>query len=272
MRIYDTHVHVDHFGAAEARMEAVTEGVAAGVLGMLVPAVSPADWSRVTGSVSELRRAVPELWMEVALGVHPHCVRELDDRALEAAVAALPSLLRDSGAAAVGEIGLDYRWDSDPLARARQVRAFAMQLEIARDLALPVVLHALGAQQDLLELLRDVALAPPGGVMHSFSGSAELVRQLVPLGLHFSFGAAVARPGAQKAPVACKAVPDERLLVETDAPYQSPRPGRGADCRPSDILAVVEAVARIRGQAVETVAELTWTNARALLFTRSSGP
>lgn len=252
--MYDTHAHLDHADAPVADL--LARARAAGVEAWLLPGVSPESWAR-TAAVAAAHPGV-----RLALGVHPQVVRDLSDAELDDALAALPGLLRRHGAVAVGEIGLDHLHDRDPAQRARQRRVWEAQLDVAAALDLPVLLHCVKAHGAMLGWLR-----PRGavrGVMHAYSGSAELVRDWVALGLHVSFAGALTLPGARRAPEACRAVPPERLLVETDAPYQTPWPHRGEANRPERLVDVVRAVAAVRGEAPEAVAERTRENALAL--------
>lgn len=254
MRLYDTHVHLDHAGEpVEALLE---EARRAGAGAWLLPAVSPDSWERSIAAAA----ADPDV--RLAIGIHPQAVRDLTDEAIDEALAALPGLLRRHGAVAVGEIGVDHLHDRDPLQRERQRRVLDAQLDVARALGLPVLLHCVRAHGALLDTLR--ARGRVRGVMHAYSGSAELVRDWVALGLHVSFAGALTLPGARRAPEACRVVPDDRLLVETDAPYQTPWPHEGEANRPARLVDVARAVARLRGTPPEAVAERTWENAVAL--------
>lgn len=252
--MYDTHVHLDHADAPVA--ELLDAARAVGVEAWLLPGVSPQTWAR-TASVASAHPGV-----RLALGVHPQTVRELSDPELDEALAALPRWLRAHGAVAVGEIGLDHLHDRDPAQRERQRRVWEAQLDVAAAMGLPVLLHCVRAHGAMLAGLR--SRGEVRGVLHAYSGSAELVRDWVELGLHVSFAGAITQPGARRAPEACRAVPPERLLVETDAPYQAPWPHEGGPNRPERLVDVVRAVAEVRGEASEVVAHRTRENALAL--------
>lgn len=251
----DTHAHLDEPALAEglaARWEAAR---AAGVTGALAVGVAPATWARTVA----VARALPGV--RVALGLHPQLVAEHDDTALSAALRALPDRLREAAAAAVGEIGFDADYP-DP---ARQLHALRAQLDVARQLSLPISLHVFGrgAYATTLRALREAGPLPAGGALHACSASAELVRDFLRLGLDVSFAGAITRSNARRPLLAARAVPLDRLLVETDAPWQP----AGPDARdrplgePADLPRIVEALARARGEDVATVALATRRNA-----------
>jgi TatD DNase family protein len=262
--MFDSHCHLHdpRIGAEAAAM--IARARAAGVRGFLLAGVGPEGWP-----VEEaLARAHPEL--AVAYGVHPQLVAEVDDAESERLIAALAATLSDGTrvrAVALGEIGLDG-YGERRATLERQERAFRAQLALARAHDLPVVLHVLQAHARALEILRGDGLPKAGGVAHSYSGSSELVRDYCALGLHISFAGTVTYPNAPKIQAAARAVPKDRLLVETDAPFQTPylAPGgaRPAQNEPAFLVAIVEALAQIRGEPVAGLAAYTEANARQL--------
>ncbi|MBI2389420.1 MAG: TatD family hydrolase [Deltaproteobacteria bacterium] len=256
MRAIDTHVHLDDPAFIEGAAAVWQEARRAGVEGAIAVGVEPATWSRTLA----VARGLPGV--RVALGIHPQAVPALDDETIGRALADLPALLGDHGAVAIGECGLDGpAGDLD-----RQGRVLREQLALARDLALPVSLHVFRVHGPALKLLRDLGPLPAGGVVHSYSGSAELVRDYLRLGWSFSFAGAVTRSNAKRPLAAALAVPLDHLLVETDAPFQP----TGADARdrtrgePRDLPEVIGALARARGLDPEELAETTTANARRI--------
>jgi TatD DNase family protein len=145
-----------------------------------------------------------------------------------------------------------------------QERAFRAQLALARELDLPLVLHILGTHAESLRILKADGVPRAGGVVHSYSGSAELVRDYVGLGLHISFAGPVTSPQARRVHAAARAVPAERLLAETDAPDQTPPARRPAQCEPAFLPDIVDALAQLRGESRQTLARTTMDNARRL--------
>ncbi len=251
--LFDTHVHLD---ADELRGEVElhwSQAMAAGVTEALAVGVSPATWA-ANASLARLPG------VRVALGIHPEVVPHLDDETLDAALDALPAQLAAAGAAAVGECGLDG--PSGDL--ERQLRVLRRQLEIARALALPITMHVFRVQGLALSTLRAFGALPAGGVVHSFSGSAEVALDWVRLGFHVGFAAGITRQNARRPALAARAVPIDRLVIETDAPYQP----AGADRRdrdfglPRDLPLIAAALAATRGIEPEALAVATTKNAR----------
>ena len=244
--MFDSHCHLQSVDDAEAEL---ARARAPGVGGFLLAGVEPDGWVKQRALVA----AHPDVAM--ALGVHPQLVAEIEDPD------PLIAQLELSGACAVGEIGLDGM-DERKASLPRQERAFRAQLALARERNLPVVLHVLRAHPRALEILREDGHR--GGVLHSCSASADQVRQYVALGLHVSFAGTVCNDNARKVHEAARAVPAGRLLVETDAPFQTPLPHRPGPNEPAFLVAIVAALARIRGETPEHVAQITDDNARRL--------
>jgi TatD DNase family protein len=251
------HLHSDRVGALAG--ELIARARAAGVHGFLLAGVDPDGWH------DEDALAAAHADVFVSYGVHPQIVAELDDAATDAAVAALDRALarppQRARLVAVGEIGLDAV-GARKASLDRQERAFRAQLALARRHELPVALHVLDAHARALAVLADAGVPRAGGVVHSYSGSAELARDYLALGLHLSFAGPVANERARKTRAAAAVVPRERLLVETDAPDQTPAPHRPAPNEPAFLVAIVAALAQIRGEP--DVAAFTDANARRL--------
>ncbi len=212
---------------------------AAGVLGIVVPAVEESGWAR-------LRALSAAYGWRFALGTHPHALPRSR---------VVPTDL--AGACAIGECGLD---GGVPVPMDEQVRVLDAHLALAREAGLPVLLHGYRAHGALVAALR--RWAPLRGVLHSYSGGPELVSTYVSFGLHLSFAGPITWANARKPLEALRRVPRERLLVETDAPDQCPAPHRGRS-EPAMLPLVVAAMERVRG---EPLAEALTANARALGF------
>ncbi len=252
----DTHCHLDKDEFAADRGAVLARAREAGVTDVVVPAIGPGGWD----ALAELARATPGV--HHGLGIHPQLLPEIapgdDDRNL----AALEAALARGGAVAVGECGLDGPSVAAGAPMDRQVAVLRGHLRLARSFSLPVALHCLRAHDALLALLAEEPL-PAGGVLHSYSGSAEQVLAYASHGLHFSFAGPVTYERAKKPLGAVRAVPRDRLLVETDAPDQTPRPARGRN-EPSYLPAVAAAVAGALGASLAEIDALTTANARAL--------
>jgi TatD DNase family protein len=254
--LVDTHVHLDDPALAEALESRWSAARRAGVVAAITVAVEPSTWARTVA----VARALPGV--HAAIGIHPQVVASLDDATIADALERLPEALRDADAVAVGECGYDAAYPD----RERQLRVLRAQLDVARVLALPISLHVFGpgAHATTLALLREFGPLAAGGAVHSYSGSAELVREYVRTGLSISFAGALTRSNAKRPLVAARAVPREHLLVETDAPWQP----TGADARdrsigePADLPDVVAALAGARGETADEVAD--WTRENAL--------
>ena len=255
----DSHCHLDKAEFDADRGAVLARARAAGVTDVVVPAIGPDSWD----ALAAWARATPGV--HFGLGVHPQLLPELDPSGDGARLETLEAALARGGAVAVGECGLD----APSVAGApmeRQLEVLRGHLRLARQLGLPVVLHCLRAHDPLLALLAEEPL-PAGGVLHSFSGSAEQVREYLRFGLHFSFAGPVTYETARKPLAAVRAVPEDRLLLETDAPDQTPRPHRGRN-EPAFVAEIAAAVARALGTTVDEVDARTTANARALFRLR----
>ena len=224
--LIDSHCHLDVEAFDHDRDDVLARAWAAGVTGILVPAIRPRTWSRVIALAS--RRDDHAVW--IALGIHPQVVPELDadelagDLAARLAVAAV-----DAGAVAIGECGLD----GGTADHALQETILRAHVRAARDTRLPLVLHVLRAHDIAPRILREEHAHEVGGVMHSFSGSAELVSVYRDLGMAFSFAGPITYENARRPVEAARAVPDDLLLAETDSPDQSPADHRGERNEPA---------------------------------------
>ncbi len=259
---------------------AVERARAAGVSGVLLAGVDAPGWR--DAAVLQARLG-DRLEMALAYGVHPEVVGELagpepagGSSRLDEQLTALARAARGEPLAAgepplprphaIGELGLDGRGlePGSPDRLASQERAFRAQLALSRELDLPLVLHVVRAHAQALRILKRDGVPHRGGVVHSYSGSAELVADYLRLGLYISFAGPVTYPEARRVHAAAQAVPSERLLVETDAPTQTPWARRPAACEPAFLPDVLQALALHRGQPWAELAAATETNARRL--------
>jgi TatD DNase family protein len=254
--VIDTHCHLDKPEFDADREAVLARARAAGVTDVVVPAVGPAGWAPLV----EAARATPGL--HAGLGVHPQLLPELDPRGDDRLLSDLDEALALGGAVAVGECGLDGPTAAAGAPLDRQLAILAGHLALARRHRLPVSLHAFRTHEAMLALLERDGL-PAGGVLHSFSGSAEQVPAYARLGLHFAFAGPVTWERARKPILAARAVPPERLLLETDAPDQTPRPHRGR-CEPAYLAEIAAALAAALGLPPAELDALTSANARRL--------
>jgi TatD DNase family protein len=203
-----------------------------------------------------------------ATGIHPHQAGEWAGR-VEEASAAVRRALASCGGVAVGEIGLDYHYDFSP--RDVQQAVFAAQVRLARELGLPVIIHTREATPDTFRVLRDVGAGQVRGVFHCFTGDSAMAAEAVALGFHVSFAGIVTFPRATSLREAAAAVPADRLLAETDAPYLAPVPWRGRRNEPAFVTRVYETLAEVRGEPATVRAQIG-ANFEALFGGPRNGP
>lgn len=257
--VFDSHCHLHDARVVDAAAQ-IERARAAGVRGFLLAGVEPEGW------LAEEALARAHAGIALSYGVHPQLVAERTDGECDAMVAALEAALDDRGRfapSAIGEIGLDAA-GARRASLERQERIFRAQLATARARDLPIVLHILRTHGEALRVLRGDGIPRAGGVVHSYSGSPELVRDYLALGLHLSFAGPVTWTNARRAAESVRATPRERLLVETDAPDQTPEAHRPGANEPAFLVDVVAAVALLRGEPFDAVAAATERNARAL--------
>lgn len=191
-------------------------------------------------------------YIYAAVGVHPESVDETPSDYREK----LTELVKSSEKVrAIGEIGLDYHYENYD--RDKQILFFRQQLELARELSLPVIVHSRSASEDTLDILKEYR---PAGVVHCFSGSAEVAREVIKLGMYIGFTGVLTFKNAKKALHALEAVPLDRLLLETDCPYMAPEPLRGRRCDSSMICYTAEKAAQIKGVSTQELLDITCRN------------
>lgn len=197
-------------------------------------------------------------WIYASAGIHP----EDADKLPHDWEAQLEELLKSPKAVALGEIGLDYHYDDSP-AKEIQRGVFIKQLEMAKRLDLPVIIHSRDACAETMEILREYK---PRGVMHCFSYSAETAAEVVKLGMYVGFTGVLTFKNAKKALSACGAVPIDRLLLETDCPYMAPEPHRGKRSDSSMIKFTAAKMAEIKGVSAEEMIEIANENGKRLFL------
>lgn len=232
---FDSHCHLTDPAFATDRDEVVARARQAGVVGMTTICSDPADLD----ALLPLARAHSELW--ATAGIHPHEARHGTPEALERIRAAVREEPR---VRAVGECGLDYHYDHSP--RDEQRAAFAAQLDLAAETRRPVVVHTRLAESDTMAMIADAAKSGVVGVMHCFTGSHALAQHALDGGWYISFSGIVTfRKWDDEALL--RMVPDDRLLVESDAPYLAPVPHRGKRNEPAWVSFTVARLAQARG-------------------------
>jgi TatD DNase family protein len=270
--LFDSHCHLHDARMQDLRAAAGQRAVAAGVCGLLLAGVDRADWRAQVALSAELGADASvgdRLSIARAYGIHPQVIEQYSDAELASQLDSLTRALagRDPELPpphAVGELGLDARTPERRAGLARQASIFAAQLALARERELPIVLHILRCHGEALRLLRRDGIPRCGGVVHSYSGSAELIRDYLALGLSISFSGAVTRVPAQRLHAAVRAVPADRLLIETDAPDQTPIEHRPTRNEPAFLPTICAAMAALRGEDPAQLAQITTDNARRL--------
>jgi TatD DNase family protein len=275
--LIDTHCHLDFDRFDNDRDEVVARALAAGVKQIIVPATSIDNCPQVVALAGQYESVY------AAVGIHPNSTAEWQDSWL----GVLRDLAQHQKVVGIGEIGLDYYWERSP--PAIQKRALAMQLELAAELGLPVILHNREASTDLIEMLRQSSLVDEigadeigadavgasevgtgeveAGVLHSFSADWETAVAALDLGFYLGFTGPITFKKADELRRLAARIPVDRLLVETDAPFLAPQPYRGKRNEPAYVVHVAERLAALHGLATAEFARQTTENARRL-FTK----
>ena len=249
MRLIDSHCHLNYDGLAERQDEVLESARERGVQGFLNISTRQREWGEVIG-VAERH---DDVWASV--GVHPH---EADAHP-DLGAAALIEGSNHPRVIAIGECGLDYYYDKSD--RQAQRDRFEAHIEAARQTGLPLVVHTRDAEEDTAEIL-SAAVSQGGvtGVLHCFTGSAELARKGLDLGFYVSLSGIVTFKNAQDLQATARWLPADQMLVETDAPFLAPVPHRGQKCEPAFVVDTAAFVAELRGEAPEELAEATTEN------------
>ncbi|MBR2895546.1 MAG: TatD family hydrolase [Oscillospiraceae bacterium] len=249
MQLFDTHAHYDAEQFDADRIEVLTALPEKNVALVVNPGCDIPS-SRAAASLAEQYSHV-----YAAIGYHPENCAPYTPEDLDV----LRELAKHPKVVAIGEIGLDYYWEENP-PREFQQMVFRAQMELARELKLPVIVHDREAHADSLTIIKEYPDVK--GVFHCFSGSAEMARELVKLGWMISFTGVLTYKNARKSVEAAQAVPMEHLMIETDAPYMAPVPHRGKRCDSSLVLHTCEKLAEIKGLSVEECARITRENGK----------
>ncbi len=253
MPLIDTHAHLDEDAFSQDADEVIGRAIASGVIAMVAVATT-AESSRATIA---LAARVPQVFASV--GIHPNYAAQAKpgDWEIIEELAASPKVV------AIGETGLDRYWDHTPF--EIQLDYFRRQIELARRLELPFIVHCREAEPDVVAVLRETAATRPlKGIMHSFCGSADTLVAALEVGLHISFAGMVTFKKNEPLRQLAKTVPLDRLLVETDSPYLAPLPFRGKRNEPSFVRHTAECLAEVHGKSFEEMAAITTDNARRL--------
>ncbi|MEZ5479971.1 MAG: TatD family hydrolase [Thiolinea sp.] len=250
MRLVDTHCHFDDPGFDVDRAQQVQAMRRQGVSDLVFPAITAATWPRLRAIVEQ------DAGFHAAYGLHPVYLQEHRAEHLQA----LRQWLLTEPAVAVGECGLDFFLPE--LDREQQQAIFIQHLHLAREFDLPLIIHARRALDEVLKQLRRVGGLR--GVIHSFAGSLQQAEQLIEQGFYLGIGGTVTYERAQRLRRVVAAVPENRLLLETDAPDQPDSQWRGRRNEPGRLPVIAAAVAELRGMEPQQLADITTANAQTL--------
>ena len=253
MELIDSHAHLDGEKFADDRAAVVERALAAGVVKIITMGDSLESSARSVALTEEFDPVY------AAVGIHPEEAQPMttatDDQ--------LAAWAAQEKVVAIGEIGLDYYWEKDEEKRALQRAIFVRQLDLARQLRLPVCIHDREAHGDMMKILKTEGRGLRG-VLHCYSGSWEMAAELLKGDWYFGIDGPLTYKNAAKLPEIVQRLPAERILVETDSPYLSPMPFRGKRNEPAHVLYVAKKAAELRGESLEAFARATRENTRDL--------
>ena len=250
--LFDTHAHMDDRAFDIDREELLSRVLPNAQIGLLM---NPGCNLASSRAASRLSREYPYVY--AAVGSHPDAADEVDEAVLDA----YRALCRENPKIkAIGEIGLDYHYEDIP--RSIQQRAFRLQMELARELDLPVIVHEREAHQDGMQIVSDFPQVR--GVFHCFSGSAEMAKWLMDRGYYVGFTGVLTFRNARRALEAAAAVPRDRVVLETDCPYMSPEPFRGKRNDPAKLYRMAQALGDLWGIPAEEAQAITYENGKRL--------
>jgi TatD DNase family protein len=252
--LIDSHCHLNFNAFDDDRAEVLARAQEAGVIAIINPATNLEDSRQIVAIAQE----IPILY--AAIGFHPNDAGIFDEPAL----AQLRELASQPKVVAIGEIGLDYYWDEAP--RSAQKRVFEAQLALAKETNKPVIVHQREAAADTIAILRQWAAggAYPGLVLHSFSGDMAMAQEAVELGFYIGISGPVTFKNARTLLEIVAALPSERLLVETDAPFLAPHPFRGKRNEPARVKLIAERIANLKNTPFETMSRQLTENTISL--------
>ncbi len=251
--IFDSHAHYDDEQFNPDRNELLVSFEEKGISGLVCCGVN------IETSEFAVELSHKYDFVYSAVGFHPLDNDEYKDGDLEK----IKELAKDPKCVAIGEIGLDYHYEKE--SREQQLILLEKQIELANELDLPIIFHDRESHEDTLDILKKYE---PKGVLHCFSGSVEMAKEIIKLGMYIGLGGAVTFKNAVKPCEVAKFVPEDKLLIETDAPYMTPVPFRGKRCDSSHIPYTAEKIAELRGVTAQEILDMTDRNARTLFNIR----
>ena len=248
--LFDTHAHLND-PAFDPDREQLMAGLAEKGIGYVMNAGCSLQSSR---DIIKMAEQYP--WLYGSVGSHPDSADEVNEEVIEQ----YRQLCRHEKVKAIGEIGLDYYYEDIP--REIQKNAFRMQMQLAKELDMPVIIHERDAHDDGMRIVKEFPTVT--GVFHCYSGSAEMARQLVKMGWYIGFTGVLTFKNARKAVETAASIPLDRIVIETDCPFMAPEPYRGKRNDPGYLHRMAEKLAEIRGISVEEAVNATTENAKRL--------
>lgn len=252
MMIFDSHAHYDDESFNEDRENVIKKLMENGIVGVLNCGAS------AEGMRDSVKLAEKYDIFYAAVGIHPENAYEFTDEVIDE----IKELVKRDKVKAIGEIGLDYYWKENP-PKEVQKKVFRKQMEIAKEINLPVVIHDREAHKDTLEIMKEFPEVK--GVVHCFSGSVEFARECLKLGYYIGFTGVVTFKNARKILEVAEEVPLDRILVETDCPYMAPVPYRGKRNRSEYIEYIMEKIAEVKKISIEEIQYITIKNVKNML-------
>ena len=249
--IFDSHAHYDDKRFDEDR-EALLSSFSEHGIGAVVNVCADLDSLQLTPALVDSYD-----FCYAAVGIHPSEISDLSETVVEK----IRQLAAAEKTVAIGEIGLDYYWEKDPGVRERQRFWFEKQLTLAKETGLPVIIHSRDAAKDTFEIMQKAAEDRIPGVIHCYSYAAEQAIEYVRMGYYIGIGGVVTFSNGRKLRETVEAVPMERILLETDAPYLAPEPHRGKRNSSLFLPLVVKTISEIKGVSLQEVEDVTWQNA-----------
>ena len=249
--LFDTHAHMDDRSFDTDRRELLESLPGAGISLLMNPGCS------YESSRNAIALAEQYDYIYAAVGSHPDVADEVDEALIEQY---RELATRHPKIKAIGEIGLDYHYEDIP--REIQQRAFRMQMALAQELGLPVIVHEREAHEDGLRIVDEFPTVK--GVFHCYSGSAEMAKELIKRGWYIGFTGVLTFKNARKAIEVASAIPMDRIVIETDCPYMAPVPFRGKRNDPGKVFYMAEKLAQLRGISTEEAARITLENGKRL--------
>ena len=247
--IFDTHAHYDDDAFDEDRDTLLGEIFSSGICCIT-------DVGASVKSAVALSKKWPQIY--AAVGVHPDSTADMTEEDIET----LRSLAQEKKVVAIGEIGLDYYWDNSP--REVQKKWFERQLELAREVDLPVIIHSREAAKDTMDIMREAAKAGNTGVIHCYSYAAPMAKEYISMGFFIGIGGVLTFKNARVIKEVVSEIPLSSIVLETDSPYLAPVPYRGKRNNSMYLKEVVKQLAQIKQVSEETVITTTLANAKRL--------